>query len=209
MAKRKLNQAFIDQMFAPTIRTPKNLGRMKPDEIRREYTKQAKAANKRIKAIERAGLYSPAVSGLADKGITYFGLKNENLTTDAEIREAYRTLMNFLGSTTSTRTGVKATLDKIVKNFDIDFDGDYAQLSQKATKIFDLYEDLREMAKQGHLKSGDKYDIINDLSTLYDEGLIDKDTSASELLERLNAMAGQRAEEFRARQKQLRFNWTV
>lgn len=209
MAKRKLNKAFVDQMFAPTIRTPKNLGRMTPDEIRREYTKQAKTANKRIKAIHNAGLYSPAVEGLTDKGITYFGLKNQNLTTDAEIRDAYRTMMNFLGSTTSTRTGVKATLDKIVKNFDIDFDGDYAQLSQKATKIFDLYEDLREMTKKGLLKGGDKYDIINDLSTLYDDGFIDQDTSASELLERLNERAVQRAEQVKARQKQLRFNWTV
>ena len=37
VAHRTENKAFIDQMFTPTIRTPKNLGRMTPDEIRDRY----------------------------------------------------------------------------------------------------------------------------------------------------------------------------
>lgn len=206
---RTLSAGFKNQMFKPSDRKPANMGRMTPAQMRAEYTRQAKVANKRINAINKSGLYSPAVAHLGDRGITRFGLKNQGLTTDKEIQSAYRELMDFLQSTTSSRTGIKTTADKMIQNFNMTFNGDYVEFSQKSKKIFDLYEDLRELSNQGFVSESDKYNIIEDLNTLYDQGVIDENTTADSLVKTLNQMMDARKAEINERQNQLRFNWRV
>ena len=196
-------------MYKPSVRTPKNLGRMTSEQLRAEYTAQSKVANKRISALQKSGLYSPTLKNLNENGIERFGIKNQGLITDADIKKAYRELMDFMNSTTSTRTGVKQTIDKMVKNFNMKFDGNYVEFSRKSQKVFDLYEDLRELSKKGVLKESDKYDIVHDLDTLMESGEIDENTTASDLIERLNELKDVRDGEFKAKQSQLKFNWRV
>lgn len=205
----KLSAGFKKQMYKPSVRVSVNMGRMTPAQMRAEYTKQAKVANKRINAINKAGLYSPAIENLSKHGIDRFGLKNQGLVTDAEIKQAYKELMGFLNSSTSSRTGIRETSDKMIQNFGLSFNGNYAEFSQKARAIFDLYEELAELSRQGVIKTGDKYDVVNDLGTLYDAGIIDDNTTAGDLIAILNKMANQRANDFRDMQSQLRFNWNV
>ena len=210
MAKMGMYSAgFMAQMFKPSERQSKNLGRMSSSDLRKEYTRQAKVANKRIMAIEKAGLYSPAIANLNDKDIYRFGIKNQGLVTDEDVKKAYRGLMDFLNSTTSSRTGIKQTADKMIKNFNLTFNGNYADFTQKSRKIFDLYEDLRELNKKGVLKESDKYDLISDLNTLYEDGQIDENTSVADLLQQLQEFANQRQAQYNAEQTQLRFNWSV
>ena len=204
-----LNPAFVNQMFKPSVRTSVNMGRMTSAQIRAEYTKQSKVANKRLNAIQKAGLYSPAVNNLNQHGITRFGIKNQGLVTDADIKKAYRELMDFMNSATSSRTGIKETLDKMSKNFNMKFNGNYVEFSNKSKKLFDLYEDLREMSKKGELQTSDKYDIVHDLDTLYEAGIINDDTPPAELTEILNKMVEDRRVQVNAQYSQLHFNWRV
>lgn len=204
-----LNPAFVNQMFKPSVRTSVNMGRMTSAQIRAEYTKQSKVANKRLNAIQKAGLYSPAVNNLNQHGITRFGIKNQGLVTDADIKKAYRELMDFMNSATSSRTGIKETLDKMSKNFNMKFNGNYVEFSNKSKKLFDLYEDLREMSKKGELQTSDKYDIVHDLDTLYEAGIINDDTTPAELTEILNKMVEDRRVQVNAQYSQLHFNWRV
>lgn len=196
-------------MFKPSVRTSVNMGRMTSAQIRAEYTKQSKVANKRLNAIQKAGLYSPAVNNLNQHGITRFGIKNQGLVTDADIKKAYRELMDFMNSATSSRTGIKETLDKMSKNFNMKFNGNYVEFSNKSKKLFDLYEDLREMSKKGELQTSDKYDIVHDLDTLYEAGIINDDTTPAELTEILNKMVEDRRVQVNAQYSQLHFNWRV
>ena len=204
-----LNPKFIAQMYKPSVRTPKNLGRMTSEQLRAEYTAQSEVANKRIRALQKSGLYSPTLKNLNENGIERFGIKNQGLVTDADIKKAYRELMGFMNSTTSTRTGVKQTIDKMVQNFNMKFDGNYVEFSRKSQKVFDLYEDLRELSKKGVLKESDKYDIVHDLDTLTESGEIDENTTATQLIERLNELKDVRDSEFRSKQSDLKFNWRV
>lgn len=205
----KLSQGFKNQMFKPTKYDNKNLGRMSDSDMRKEYTRMSKIANKRIKAIEGRGYYSPSVANLRKAGITNFGLKNQGLTSNADIRKAYRGLMDFLNSTTSTRTGIMSTADAIVKNFGVTFNGNYAEFTQKTRKLFNLYEDLRVMEQKGEIKIGDKYETVADLGSLYDDGIIDADTSPTEVKAILEQMAIQRKQLNVTRQSQLNFHWNV
>lgn len=200
---------ITSSMYKPTVRQAKNLGRMTESEMRQEYARQAKTANKRIKAIQKAGLYSPAIKEIGKLGITRFGVQNQGLKTPKEIQRAYRDLMNFLNSTTSTKTGIKTTVDKMVQNFNMKFNGDYVAFSKKSKKIFDLYEDLAELSRKGELQTSDKYDIVSDLDTLYNAGEIDENTTAEELIQYLNSRVAERDAMNNARQNQLHFNWKV
>ena len=181
---------------------------MSSSDLRKEYTAQAKVANKRIASIEKAGYYSPAVKTLNDEGIKRFGIKNQNLMTDADVKKAYRRLMDFMNSTTSSRSGIRSTLMKMSQNFGMKFDGNYIEFSQKSKRVFDLYEDLKEMSKKGELNESDKYDLVHDLDTLYESGELENLTM-DELVKRLNDLKEGRRQIEISRQSKLHFNWMV
>lgn len=205
----RLSQGFKNQMFKPSKIVHPNTGRMTDAQLRTEYTRLSKVANKRINAINKAGYYSPAVARLNDRGISKFGLKNQGLTSTSDIKKAMRELTNFLNADTSTRTGIRSVSDQITNNFGITNNGNYAEFTKKTRKIFDLYEDLHELQQHGDLKSGDKYDMVNDLGTLYDAGLIDENTTTGDLIQLLQDMVEQRKQNVRNRYTQLNFNWFV
>lgn len=203
-----LSPKFVNQMFKPSVRTPKNMGRMTSSELRAEYTKQSKVANKRIASIEKAGYYSPSVKNLYDDGIKRFGIKNQNLMSDTDIKKAYRRLMDFMNSTTSSKTGIRTTLMKMSQNFNMKFDGNYVEFSQKSQRVFDLYEDLNELSKKGELKETDKYNLVHDLDSLYESGELEN-MSMDDLVKRLNDLKDERRQIAISRQSKLNYNWMV
>lgn len=197
--------------FTPSTRQRADLGRMTPKQARAEYTKQARVANKRIDSIKKAGLTSYALTNLEKKGIERFGLKNQNLQTDKEIRTAYKELMKFLESQTSTKTGIKDNADAIARNFGLEIEnGDYVSFQKKYGKIFDLYDELMEMGRQGFVPTeSNKYEIISELSDLYDAGIITEDTDVNDIIEYLEKRLEKARNVARQRQKMLKFNWDV
>ena len=82
-------------------------------------------------------------------------------------------------------------------------------ITRKARKLFDLYDDLKELANKGEIKSSDKYEVMEMMSQLYDQGFIDQNTSASQVAGRLDSMIMERQGAIRSRQSQLNFNWEV
>ncbi len=197
--------------FQPSTRQRANLGLMTPKQARAEYTKQARVANKRIDSIKKAGLTSYALTNLEKKGIERFGLKNQNLQSEKEIRTAYKELMKFLDSQTSTKTGIKDTADAIARNFGLEIEnGDYAAFQKKYGKIFDLYDELMEMGRQGFVPTdSNKYEIVSELSDLYDAGIITEDTDVNDIIDYLEKRLEKARNKAIQRQKQLRFHWDV
>ena len=204
-----LTPEFVANMKKPTERRMMNYNSMTLTELKAEYTRQSKVANKRIAAIGKADLYSYAYAMQQDKGIVRFGLKNQNLTTKGEIVDAYKNLITFLNSTTSSKTGIKTTIDKMVTNFHLNFDGNYKTFSLKAKKIFGLWDDYRVMKEHGYITDSTKYEVIEDLGTLFDSGLINENTTIQELENWLTELKKKREQGIRAQYRKLNFEWEI
>ena len=179
--------------------------------LRKEFAQLSKTANARIKSLKKGRYRSPAVEKLKSEGVKKFGVKAQKLETEADFRRAIRQAKNFLNAETSTRKGLKSVTKEMMRNFGIEKKGgeSISAVTRKTRKLFDLYDDLKEMQNQGQLKAGDKYEIIEMMSQMYDDGLIDSQTSASEILENLNAMITKRKTMNATKQSQLNFQWNV
>lgn len=179
--------------------------------LRKEFAQLSKTANARIKSLKKGRYRSPAVEKLKESGIKKFGVKAQKLETEADFRKAIRQAKNFLSAETSTRKGLKKVTKEMMKNFNISKKGGegLSSVTRKARKLFDLYDDLKEMQNQGQLKMGEKYEVIEMLSDLYADGVIDDNTSASEVASILNGMVAERREAFRRSQTNLNFQWNV
>lgn len=179
--------------------------------LRKEFAQVSKKANARITSLKKGRYRSPAVEKLRSEGVKKFGVKAQGLKTEADYRKAIRQAKNFLNAETSTRKGLKKVTKEMMRNFNIEKKGgeSLSAVTRKSRKLFDLYDDLEQLQNKGELKSGDKYDIIEMLSEMYDEGMIDGDTSPSEVVGRLNEMIDAKRNMTRMRQSQLNFNWSV
>lgn len=196
--------------FKPSgFRRPKNAKKLSESELRSEYRKLSKLANARMDSIKKSGLYSPSVNRLMADGITRFGVKNQGIMDhDSLIRNYYR-IHEFINGVTSTKTGIMQTLNSIVGNFNISFNGDYLELSQRTKILFDKYEDLLELERQGVITNQSKYDMISDLDALYQAGLLTSETDVSSIVDTLNRLIDSKRGVNRANYKQLNFNWNV
>ena len=179
--------------------------------LKKEFAQLSKTANARIKSLKKGRYRSPAVEKLKSEGVKKFGVKAQKLKTEADYRRAIRQAKNFLGSKTSTRKGVKKVAKEMMKNFGIEKKGgeSISEVTRKARKLFDLYDDLKEMANKGELQSSDKYDIIEMMNEMWEEGLITNDTSASEIIASLNGKITEKRNRNLSRQSELNFQWSV
>lgn len=180
-------------------------------QLKKEFNSLARQANSRIDSLKKGRYRSPAVEKLRSEGVKRFGTKAQNLRTEADYRKAIRQARNFLSSETSTRKGLKKVTQEMMRNFGIKRkpgEG-LSAVTRKARKLFDLYDDLKELANKGEIKSSDKYEVMEMMSQLYDQGIIDQRTSASQITAHLNQMIGARQGVSRARQASLNFSWEV
>lgn len=181
------------------------------DQLKKEFNVLARQANSRIDSLKKGRYKSPAVEKLKSEGVKRFGTKAQNLKTEADYRRAIRQARSFLEAKTSTRKGLKSVTKELMRNFGIKRkpgEGLNA-ITRKARKLFDLYDDLKELANKGEIKSSDKYEVMEMMSQLYDQGIIDQHTSASQVAGRLDSMISERQGAIRSRQSQLNFNWEV
>lgn len=206
----KLSAGFVNNQYKSKTYESKRIGHMTEKDARNEYTRLAKIANKRISGLEKAGIKSPALDSLNKKGIGKFGLKNQGINTRSDLNKSYRELVNFLNAKTSSKSGMRETADQIARNFNIPMgDMSLQEYTEKTAKLFALYEELNELSKQGLLASQDKYRLMNDLNELWESGLIDGETNATELTDKITQMMNERTERENARQTQLNFNWKI
>ena len=186
--------------------------------LKKEFQKKSKTANARITSLKKGRYRSPAVQKLKEQGIKKFGIKAQKLETEADFKKALRQVDNFLKSDTSTRRGikggpkgVKAVTKEMMRNFGIEKKGgeSWSSVTRKAKKLFNLYDDLKELQNKGELKQSDKYELIEMMSQMYDDGLIDSSTSAAELINSLNIKIEQKKTISAKRQSTLNFQWLV
>lgn len=180
-------------------------------QLKREFNSLARQANSRIDSLKKGRYRSPAVEKLKSEGVKRFGTKAQDLRTEDDYRRAIRQAKNFLKSETSTRKGLKKVTQEMMRNFGIKRkpgEG-LSAITRKSRKLFDLYDDLKELANKGEIKSSDKYEMMELMSEMYDAGLIDQRTAAGEIAGQLNQMIGSRQNAARTRQSRLNFSWEV
>ena len=177
----------------------------------KEFAQLSKKANARIKSLKKGRYRSPAVEKLKQEGVKKFGVKAQGLKTEDDYRKAIRQTKNFLNAKTSTRKGLKDVTKEMMGNFGLTKKGgeSYSAVTRKSRKLFDLYDDLKELQNQGKLQPGDKYELIEMMSQMYDEGLIDTNTSPSELVDILNRKIQEKQSLNQTRIDDLNFQWKV
>ena len=180
-------------------------------QLKKEFATVSRQANARIDSLKKGRYRSPAYEKLKSEGVTRFGVKKQKLKTEADYRRAIRQARGFLASKTSTRKGVKEVTKELMQNFGITRkpgEG-LSAITRKARKLFDLYDDLKELYNKGQIQSSDKYELMEMMFQLYDEGLIDQNTSASQITSVLNQMIEAKKNTVRSRQSRLNFSWEV
>lgn len=179
--------------------------------LKKEFAKLSKQANARITSLKKGRYRSPAVEKLKSEGVKKFGVKAQKLETEADYRRAIRQAKNFLNAETSTRSGLKKVTKEMMQNFDITKKGgeSLSSVTRKARKLFDLYDDLKELQNKGELNSADKYELIGLMSEMYEDGLIDSQTSASEIIATLNKKIEAKRNLAQTRLSDLNFEWSV
>lgn len=104
-------------------------------EYRKEVSRLASIANKRIKRLQKNNLTdSPALQRLIDNGIPKFSVRGKSFN---ELQAETSKLMRFLNSDTSTIRGINANLKTIAKNTGIKYNN-MKDLKSQASKFFEL-----------------------------------------------------------------------
>jgi len=180
-------------------------------QLKKEFSQVSKTANARIDSLKRGRYKSPAVEKLRENGIKRFGVKSMKLKTEADYRKAIRQAKNFLNSETSTRKGLKKVTREMMKNFGITKKGGegLSSITRKAKRLFNLYDDLKELANKGQISIGDKYEVVEMMSEMLEDNEIDMDMTASEILDKLKVKVQEKKNLKVTRQSQLNFQWSV
>lgn len=104
-------------------------------EYRREASRLASLANKRVKRLEEKGLQdSPAYQGFIARGDARFGVKGKDHN---ELQKEVARMKAFINANTSTVRGINTYLKDIAQNTGISYDN-LEDLHKKAPKFFEL-----------------------------------------------------------------------
>lgn len=104
-------------------------------EFRKEVSRLASLANKRIQRLEKAGLTdSPAYQKLVENGTVKFGVKGK---TYNELQSEMSKINRFINAQTSTIRGINSNLKEMAANTGIKY-GTLKELRSKAANFFEL-----------------------------------------------------------------------
>lgn len=110
-------------------------------EYRREVSRKAAMANKRIERLEKADAKdSPAYKRYVKEGSVRFGVRGKN---QKELQKEVARLDKFLNSQTSTIRGLNANLKEIAKTTGIKYKK-VSELRQLTAKFFDLTSKIQQ-----------------------------------------------------------------
>lgn len=104
-------------------------------ELRKEVSRLASMANKRLKRLEEAGLtHSPAYQKWLAEGGKKFGVKGKTIN---EVQAELARIRNFINAKTSTIRGLNATLKEMAANTGMKY-SNLKELHAKSEKFFEL-----------------------------------------------------------------------
>lgn len=114
----------------------------KEKELRREASRLASLANKRIKRIEQQGLTeSPAYKKYVEDGKQKFGVRGKNME---EVKQEVARMNDFIKKQTSTVTGTKKYLNNVAKAAGITKFDNFKDLQNKLNTFFRGVDKVRE-----------------------------------------------------------------
>lgn len=105
-------------------------------------TKKISKANKRYRRLKEAGWKTPAIEAMGDKKF-----HNGRSMTYREMQKEERRVDNFLRAKTSSKTGVRKTVNRMLKNTGLDKKfktKDIAKSQKLLNKYFKVYKKLQE-----------------------------------------------------------------
>ena len=114
----------------------------KEKELRREASRLASLANKRIKRIEQQGLTeSPAYKKYVEDGKQKFGVRGKNMD---EVKQEVARMNDFIKKQTSTVTGTKKYLNNVAQSVGIVKFDNFKDLQNKLNTFFRGVDKVRE-----------------------------------------------------------------
>ena len=113
--------------------------------FRKEVSRLASMANKRLKRLERNGLQMlPAYQNWQENGAIKFSVKGKDYN---QLQSEYWRLKNFLDNRTSTVRGANSFLREMAQNTGIKYGG-LNDLKQKSKMFFELAEKIKQYNMQ-------------------------------------------------------------
>lgn len=157
--------------------------------IRREVTRLASMANKRIERLERNGFTeSPAYQYYLSSGGGKFGVKGKNYN---EAQQELSRLNHFLDSTTSTVRGATRVLKDMAKNTGLNYTS-VRDLKAKAIQFFRIAGMVDEILRstEGSSTAVGYHAIWNAINTYVAEARIDLANAENDVVEIASKVAG-------------------
>lgn len=112
--------------------------------LKKEVSRMASMANKRLRRLERNELTDlPAYKTWEENGSIRFSVKGK---THQQLQAEYWRLKNFIDSKTSTVRGANAFLREMAENTGIKYNG-LADLKTKSKKFFELADKIKQYYK--------------------------------------------------------------
>lgn len=140
--------------------------------LKKEVSKMASAANKRLKRLERNELTDlPAYKAWQENGAIKFSVKGKS---HEELQKEFWRLKNFLDNKTSTVRGANKFLKEMAQNTGIKYNG-IADLKTKSKQFFELAERIKEYYKSANQNALalDYQKIWTQINTQIKQGIID------------------------------------
>lgn len=131
MVSSKVNAIISEAVLTPELKEKEQKIRA----WRKEASRMAALANKRLNRLEKAGLHdSPAYKRWKEDGGARFSVKGKSHN---ELQKEFARMDRFIKAETSTVRGVNKTLKEMAKNTGIKYKN-LKELRSKATKFFEL-----------------------------------------------------------------------
>lgn len=158
--------------------------------LKKEVSRMASMANKRLKRLERNELtHLPAYKAWEENGSIRFSVKGK---THQQLQAEYWRLKNFLDAKSSTVRGANAFLKEMARNTGIKYNG-LADLKTKSQKFFELANKIKQYYKNAEQSALalDYQKIWQQINEQIKQGVItiDSEESTESVLNKyLNAM---------------------
>lgn len=158
--------------------------------LKKEVSRMASMANKRLKRLEKNELtHLPSYKAWEENGSIRFSVKGK---THQQLQAEYWRLKNFLDAKTSTVRGANAFLKEMAKNTGIKYNG-LADLKTKSQKFFELANKIKQYYKNAEQSALalDYQKIWQQINEQIKQGVIsiDNEESTESVLNKyLNAM---------------------
>lgn len=132
--------------------TPSEIGSMSAAEIRKAYSRLRSIANKRIGRLEQQGL---------DRGYSKFPtIKEISGSSRMNVGSVLADVSRFIRSDRTTVTGAKKFLSDFREQMQVHGYGSLVDTVEKAYKMMDYMEQLRERYSDKLFDSGDALDVL-------------------------------------------------